>query len=147
MSVWLADDRLARLRRRRSNRAEWPRLSARYGNEARRRRERAQRKSEWKLVKTETEEFAASVERRPRSAPHDRGNRPQALRLADDERRALRRGVGQDAGDVLHVLRLLVVGGSERQRPAARRHGWIGMRATPAAYETGKVVAPDLSMK
>jgi len=43
--------------------AEWPRLSARYGNEARRRRERAQRKSEWKVVRTETEEFAASVER------------------------------------------------------------------------------------
>jgi cell division protein FtsL len=43
--------------------AEWPRLSARYGNEARRRRERAQRKSEWKVLRTETEEFAASVER------------------------------------------------------------------------------------
>ena len=43
--------------------AEWPRLSTRYGNEARRRRDRARRKSEWKLVKTETEEFAASVER------------------------------------------------------------------------------------
>ncbi len=43
--------------------AEWPRLSARYGNEARRRRERAQRKSEWKVVRTETEEFTASVER------------------------------------------------------------------------------------
>jgi hypothetical protein len=43
--------------------AEWPRLSARYGNEARRSRERTRRKSEWKVIRTETEEFAASVER------------------------------------------------------------------------------------
>lgn len=43
--------------------AEWPRLSARYGNEARQRRERTRRKSEWKVIRTETEEFAASVER------------------------------------------------------------------------------------
>jgi len=44
--------------------AEWPRLSAgRFGNEARQRRERQQRKSQLKLLKTETEEFAASVER------------------------------------------------------------------------------------
>jgi hypothetical protein len=43
--------------------AEWPRLSARYGNEARQRRERTRRKSQLKLLRTETEEFAASVER------------------------------------------------------------------------------------
>lgn len=47
--------------------AEWPRLSARYGNEARRRRDRSKRKSQLKLLRTETrtetEEFAASVER------------------------------------------------------------------------------------
>ncbi len=43
--------------------AEWPRLSARYGNEARQRRERTQRKGQLKLLRTETEEFAASVER------------------------------------------------------------------------------------
>jgi len=44
--------------------AEWPRLSSgRFGNEARQRRERQQRKSQLKLLKTETEEFAASVER------------------------------------------------------------------------------------
>jgi hypothetical protein len=43
--------------------AEWPRFSARYGNEARQRRERTRRKSEWKVIRTETEEFAASVER------------------------------------------------------------------------------------
>ena len=43
--------------------AEWPRLSSRYGGEARERRARARRKAEWKLVRTETEEFAASVER------------------------------------------------------------------------------------
>jgi hypothetical protein len=43
--------------------AEWPRLTSRYGGEARERRARARRKAEWKLVRTETEEFAASVER------------------------------------------------------------------------------------
>ena len=44
--------------------AEWPRLSSgRFGAEARHRRERQQRKSQLRLLKTETEEFAASVER------------------------------------------------------------------------------------
>ena len=43
--------------------AEWPRLWARFGNEARNRHERARRKGQLKLLKTETEEFAASVER------------------------------------------------------------------------------------
>jgi hypothetical protein len=43
--------------------AEWPRLSARFGNEARERRDRAKRKGQLKLLRTETEEFAASVER------------------------------------------------------------------------------------
>jgi hypothetical protein len=43
--------------------AEWPRVSARYGNEARRRRERSKRKGQFKLLRTETEEFQASVER------------------------------------------------------------------------------------
>ena len=43
--------------------AEWPRLSARYGNEARRRRERNKRKSQLKLLRTERDEFEASVSR------------------------------------------------------------------------------------
>lgn len=43
--------------------AEWPRLSARYGNEARRRRERSKRKSQLKLLRTERDEFEASVAR------------------------------------------------------------------------------------
>ena len=43
--------------------AEWPRLTARYGGEARARRARQRRKEGLKLVRTETEEFAASVER------------------------------------------------------------------------------------
>jgi hypothetical protein len=43
--------------------AEWPRLSARYGNEARKRRDRARRKSQLKLLRSETEEFEASVVR------------------------------------------------------------------------------------
>jgi hypothetical protein len=43
--------------------AEWPRLSARYGNEARVRRERSKRKSQLKLLRTERDEFEASVSR------------------------------------------------------------------------------------
>ena len=43
--------------------AEWPRLTARYGAEARNGRERARRKAALKVVHNETEEFAASVER------------------------------------------------------------------------------------
>ncbi|MBA2474444.1 MAG: hypothetical protein H0V40_00595 [Actinobacteria bacterium] len=43
--------------------AEWPRLEERFGTQARARRDRARRKSSLKLVRTESEEFAASVER------------------------------------------------------------------------------------
>ena len=43
--------------------AEWPRLSERLGLEARRKRERAKRKSQLKLLRTESDDFAASVER------------------------------------------------------------------------------------
>jgi hypothetical protein len=43
--------------------AEWPRLWARYGNEARDRRDRARRKGQLKLLRSETEEFEASVVR------------------------------------------------------------------------------------
>jgi hypothetical protein len=43
--------------------AEWPRVSSRYGNEARDRRDRARRKSQLKLLRSETEEFEASVVR------------------------------------------------------------------------------------
>jgi len=50
--------------------AEWPTLSERLGLEARRKRQRARRKSQWKVVRGESEDqdldaedFAASVER------------------------------------------------------------------------------------
>lgn len=43
--------------------AEWPRLGERVGLEARRKRERAKRKSQLKLLRTESDDFAASVER------------------------------------------------------------------------------------
>lgn len=48
--------------------AEWPRLKERLGIEGRRKRQRARRKSQWKLVRGEAqdldaEDFAASVER------------------------------------------------------------------------------------
>jgi hypothetical protein len=43
--------------------AEWPRLSERLGLEARRKRERAKRKAQLKLLRTDTDDFAASVER------------------------------------------------------------------------------------
>ncbi|HSC90420.1 MAG TPA: hypothetical protein VLB86_02060 [Gaiellaceae bacterium] len=46
--------------------AEWPRLEHRFGSDARRRRDRERRKANLRLLRTErteSEEFAASVER------------------------------------------------------------------------------------
>jgi hypothetical protein len=43
--------------------AEWPRLSGRLGLDVRKRRSRARRKANLKLLRSESEEFAASVER------------------------------------------------------------------------------------
>jgi hypothetical protein len=49
--------------------AEWPRLNSRFGAGSRKRRERARRKATWHIVnssetaRSESEEFAASVER------------------------------------------------------------------------------------
>lgn len=43
--------------------AEWPRLSRHVGLDARRQRDRARRKSHLKLLRTEDDDFAASVER------------------------------------------------------------------------------------
>jgi hypothetical protein len=48
--------------------AEWPRLRERLGLEGRQKRQRARRKSQWKVVRGESEDvdaedFAASVER------------------------------------------------------------------------------------
>jgi hypothetical protein len=43
--------------------AEWPRLSERLGLEARRKRQRERRKSQWKVVHGDADDFAASVER------------------------------------------------------------------------------------
>jgi hypothetical protein len=43
--------------------AEWPRLSDRFGAPARARRERARRKQNLRVLRTESDEFAASVER------------------------------------------------------------------------------------
>jgi hypothetical protein len=43
--------------------AEWPRLGTRFGLEARRRRDRARRKENLKLLRNETDEFAESVQR------------------------------------------------------------------------------------
>ena len=56
--------------------AEWPRLSSRVGVDARRRRERARRKSQVKLLRTESDEFEAAVQRDLANLPvtqeHDR---------------------------------------------------------------------------
>ena len=43
--------------------AEWPRLRNRLGLDGRERRARAKRKANLKLLRSESEEFAASVER------------------------------------------------------------------------------------
>jgi hypothetical protein len=50
--------------------AEWPHLAERLGADARRKRERARRKQSFKVLRsTESEEFAASVERDLRRLP------------------------------------------------------------------------------
>lgn len=49
--------------------AEWPRLTSRYGGTARRGRQREKQKSQLTLIRTETEEFQASVERDLDSLP------------------------------------------------------------------------------
>jgi hypothetical protein len=43
--------------------AEWPRVGALIGADARRRRERARRKAKLRVVRSEDEDFVASVER------------------------------------------------------------------------------------
>jgi hypothetical protein len=43
--------------------AEWPRLQPRLGMDARRRRQRAKRKSTLRVVESDADDFAASVER------------------------------------------------------------------------------------
>jgi hypothetical protein len=56
--------------------AEWPRIADRLGLEGRERRARARRKSKLKVVRSESEEFAASVQRDLENLPtieeHDR---------------------------------------------------------------------------
>ena len=63
--------------------AEWPRLGARYGRDARAGRERARRKAALTLVRSETEEFEASVQRDLAELPTIEDPKP----LADDDRR------------------------------------------------------------
>ncbi len=43
--------------------AEWPWLNQRLGLQAKRKRQRARRKAEWKVVRGDADDFAASVER------------------------------------------------------------------------------------
>jgi hypothetical protein len=43
--------------------AEWPRLTQRFGLDARRKRQRARRKAQLKLLRSDSDDFAASVER------------------------------------------------------------------------------------
>jgi hypothetical protein len=43
--------------------AEWPRLRARFGGDARRRRDRARRKAALRVVTSDEDDFAASVQR------------------------------------------------------------------------------------
>jgi hypothetical protein len=49
--------------------AEWPRYAGKLGLQARRKRERARRKAQFKVLRNESEEFAASVERDLRKLP------------------------------------------------------------------------------
>jgi Flp pilus assembly protein TadB len=43
--------------------AEWPRLSERAGSRARQKRARAKQKAQLRLLRTESDDFAASVQR------------------------------------------------------------------------------------
>ena len=43
--------------------AEWPRVTARVGGESRARRQRARRKSQLKVVRTDIDDFEQSVQR------------------------------------------------------------------------------------
>jgi hypothetical protein len=43
--------------------AEWGRVSSVLGADARRQRDRRKRKASWRVIRSEEEEFAASVER------------------------------------------------------------------------------------
>lgn len=56
--------------------AEWPRIVERLGLDSRERRSRARRKSRLRVVRSESEEFAASVQRDLENLPtieeHDR---------------------------------------------------------------------------
>ena len=49
--------------------AEWPRISAVLGSDARARSDRARRKSQLKVVRTDRDEFAESVQRDLDSLP------------------------------------------------------------------------------
>jgi len=49
--------------------AEWPRIEQRLGAPAKQRRERARRKANLKLLRTESDDFAASVERDLKKLP------------------------------------------------------------------------------
>ena len=57
--------------------AEWPRLVGQLGSRARQKRARARQKAQLRLLRTESDEFAASVqrdlERLPTIEEHDRG--------------------------------------------------------------------------
>jgi len=59
--------------------AEWPRLTRRVRTRSEERRERARKKETLRLIQTESEEFAASVERDlsqlPTTEEHDRKTR------------------------------------------------------------------------
>jgi len=49
--------------------AEWPRVTSRFGQDARRQRDRARRKKKLKVVTPDSEEFARAVERDLASLP------------------------------------------------------------------------------
>jgi hypothetical protein len=49
--------------------AEWPRISAALGADGRRRRDRTRRKSQLKVVRTDQDDFAESVQRDLDSLP------------------------------------------------------------------------------
>ena len=125
--------------------AEWPRLAKRTGldDSARRERRRAQVASARR--RDGDRRLRSGRRARPGEPADDRRARTEVeARLADDDGGAERRRVRKDRRDVLHVLRLLVVGGVHDERvPSPGRLEREGSRSRAAAAGCPSTVADE----
>ena len=105
--------------------AEWSRVGTLVAP-TREARERSKRKASLKLIRSEEEEFAESVQRDLAELPTIEEKDPE--NLEDDEGRRQDARVRQDRPDVLHVPRLLVVGELEPECVPALGQGRVPIR-------------------